>query len=212
MEKTELLLKLAESGAAFRELSTSTTELAKALGNSQQTISRNLLLLEEHGLLQRKPTTRGIGIRISEKGILELKAMYLLLEKVFGKGGLSLSGSVTSGLMEGKYYMSLKGYESQFKEKLGFSPFPGTLNVKVNCDELSKFLGPKEKAEISGFVKGNRAFGTIAAYNAKIRNIRIAIIVPERTSHPKDIMEIISEFNLRKKLKLKDKSVVKIEG
>ena len=32
---------------------------------------------------------------------------------------------------EGSYYMSLKGYKKQFKEKLGYEPFPGTLNLKL---------------------------------------------------------------------------------
>ena len=42
-----------------------------------------------------------------------------------------LNGTVQSGLGEGAYYMSLRPYTDQFLEILGFSPFPGTLNVQL---------------------------------------------------------------------------------
>ena len=38
---------------------------------------------------------------------------------------------IVSGMGEGAYYMSLKGYRNQFIEKLGYEPYPGTLNVKL---------------------------------------------------------------------------------
>jgi riboflavin kinase, archaea type len=36
---------------------------------------------------------------------------------------------IASGLEQGQYFISRVGYSRQFVEKLGFVPFPGTLNV-----------------------------------------------------------------------------------
>ena len=41
-------------------------------------------------------------------------------------------GEVSSGLGEGRYYISRKSYIIQFQEKLGFIPFLGTLNIRVS--------------------------------------------------------------------------------
>src|SRR5918912_644876 len=44
---------------------------------------------------------------------------------------IDFKGTIVSGMGEGAYYMSLAGYKKQFKEKLGYEPYPGTLHVKL---------------------------------------------------------------------------------
>ena len=43
-----------------------------------------------------------------------------------------MRGRVVGGLGQGQYYISRKGYRHQFIQKLGFVPFPGTLNIKLD--------------------------------------------------------------------------------
>ena len=52
----------------------------------------------------------------------------------------SVSGKVFSGLGEGAYYISLTGYKKQFISKLGFEPYPGTLNLKLSSNLHKQFI------------------------------------------------------------------------
>ena len=49
-----------------------------------------------------------------------------------------LEGEVISGLYEGAYYISKNGYRTQIIEKLGFDPYPGTLNLKLKDEEIEQ--------------------------------------------------------------------------
>ena len=48
------------------------------------------------------------------------------------KAELDVTGVLFSGLGEGAYYIMIKGYRKQFQSKLGFDPFPGTLNLRLD--------------------------------------------------------------------------------
>ncbi|MDP2841884.1 MAG: DUF120 domain-containing protein, partial [Candidatus Methanoperedens sp.] len=99
----------------------------------------------------------------------------------------------------------------QFIEKLGFTPYPGTLNVKLDTPSVDIRKGISADLEISGFTKDNRTFGRGSCFNIMIMDIKGAVIVPERTHYPEDIIEIIAPVNLRKYLKLRDGSTVEVE-
>ncbi|HIQ39352.1 MAG TPA: CTP-dependent riboflavin kinase [Methanothermococcus okinawensis] len=122
-----------------------------------------------------------------------------------------LYGRVTSGKGEGRYYMSLKPYRKKFKSVLGYYPYEGTLNIKLSEYiplDMSKCL------EIEGFeYKGERYYG-VKLLPAKVSKdefgIYGALIFPEKSHHPKNIVEIISPLNLRNYLSLKNGDVVKI--
>ena len=127
---------------------------------------------------------------------------------------LELNGKVVSGMGEGKYYMSSKGYTKQFKTKLGYIPFPGTLNVKLNDEKyiqavnhLSEHTGVK----INSFSDGKRTFGWVKCFHGTINNIECELIILERTHHDHSIIEFISKKNIRKSLQLKDNSSVKVK-
>jgi riboflavin kinase len=40
-----------------------------------------------------------------------------------------MHGKILSGLGQAQYFLTREGYSRQFVEKLGFTPFPGILNV-----------------------------------------------------------------------------------
>jgi riboflavin kinase len=195
---------LAREGALHDSIELSTGDIANSLATSQQTISRKLIELEEEGHIKRNPSTRGIKLRLTEKGAYRLKEVYIKLSSLFKEKMKSLTGTIESGLGEGSYYVSLKPYMAQFKEKLGFAPFPGTLNVRIELNDYLSFISAEEKITIEGFKAANRTFGSIIAYKIKLNGTDSAIIVPERTSHDKNIIEIISDVNFREKLKLKN--------
>ena len=121
---------------------------------------------------------------------------------------LCVKGKVFSGKGEGAEFIKLPWVRKQIKEKLGFIPHPGTLNIKLAEDSIRlKSLKKAESIEISpamGFCHGR-------CYNAYLMdNLECAIIAPDVENYPEDIMEIIASINLREKLRLEDGNIVEV--
>ena len=205
-----LLVYLGEKGALYNKIELSTIKISREFESSQQTISRKLVELEKEGLIERTPSTRGIKIIFTDRGRENLKSFHAKLGRIFEKRKTSITGIVESGLGEGSYYISLREYYKQFKEKLNMSPFKGTLNLRVEYLDLINLITGLKKIMINGFKTSNRTFGEIISYKVKVNGIKSAIVIPKRTSHNRDIIEIISETNFRKKLNLNDGDKVEV--
>lgn len=213
-----MLLKLAEMGAYKRVAKVSTEYLAIKLGISQQTASRYLIELERKGWIQRNITQEGSLICIEESGSKELQKLHselkLLMEKSYPPS-VTLEGTVFTGLGEGAYYVTKEHYRRQIVEKLGFEPYPGTLNVKLTSDYDIKTrmeLDAYPAIEINGFKNEDRTFGLVKCYPAIIGGtVKGALITALRSHYDASVLEIIAPSCLRKQLGLKDGNKVKIE-
>jgi riboflavin kinase len=213
-----ILLKLAEMGAHRRTAKISTEYLAGKLGASQQTASRYLIELDNNGWIKRTVTPEGCLIKITDAGIKELKKLYsnlrFLMEAAYPPS-ITLEGVVFSGLGEGAYYISKERYTKQFIEKLGFEPYPGTLNLKLTTDYDVKARSELEAypaIEIEGFRNENRTFGSVKCYPVTIENkAKGALILALRSHYDASVIEVIAPVFLRKYLKLKDGHKVKVE-
>ncbi len=212
------LLKLAEMGAHRRTAKVSTEFLAEKLGISQQTASRHLIELERKGWIQRTITPEGSLIKINDTGARELQNLYsnlrLLIEAAYPPS-VTLEGTVFTGLGEGAYYILKEPYRKQFIEKLGFDPYPGTLNLKLTTDYDLKTRTELEAypaIEIQGFKNEDRTFGLVKCYPAKIGNkVKGALIFALRSHYDTSVLEVIAPAYLRKQLNLKDGHKVKVE-
>ena len=207
------LKKLALLGAHHKPLELSSIEFASHIDSSQQTAARKLKSLEEKKLISRQILPDGQLISITEYGLSMLQRELNDYLEIFSGNGKQkiLAGKVITGLGEGKYYISLEGYRKQFEEKLGFNPYPGTLNVKLDKPSIELRKRINGTVRISGFTSENRTFGSGSCFNIMIKDIRGAVIVPERTHYPEDIIEIIAPVNLRDYLDVKDGSIVEVE-
>ena len=211
MPEKELLL-IAKLAGLQGMLSTSTSKIARQLNTSQQTASRKLRLLEKQGLIELSSSPKGINAGLTPKAVSLLRKELAELESVFKPAvNPSISGTLKKGMGEGSYYMSQKKYADQFKKMLGFKPFAGTLNLLVNVAELEAFLSGLESEKVRGFDTGQRSFGAISTFKILVqKKHKAALIFPERSSHPKNEIEIIAKYNFRKKLGLKEGSRVTI--
>jgi len=213
-----MLLKLADMGAYHRTAKISTEYLASKLGISQQTASRYLIELERKGWIERNITPEGSLIKIEDAGNKELQKLYsnlkLLIEKSYPPS-VTLEGTVFTGLGEGAYYISKEIYRKQFTEKLGFEPYPGTLNIKLSSDYDIKTRMEIEAypaIEVTGFKNEDRTFGLVKCYPAVIENkVKGALITALRSHYDVSVLEIIAPVCLRKQLNLKDGNKVKVE-
>jgi riboflavin kinase len=212
------LLKLAEMGAHRRTAKISTEYLAEKLEASQQTASRYLIELDNNGWIKRTITPEGCLIKITDAGIKELKKLYsnlcFLMEAAYPPS-ITLEGVVFTGLGEGAYYISKERYTKQFIEKLGFEPYPGTLNLKLTTDYDVKTRSELEAypaIEIEGFRNEDRTFGAVKCYPVTIENrVKGALILALRSHYDASVIEVIAPVFLRKHLKLKDGHKVKVE-
>ncbi len=203
-------------GGSKSLISLSSTELAEYMGISQQSASRFILSLLREGYIIRQMNGRKQEVSITEKGmnllIKEYSDLATLLEKPVR---MKLEGSVQSGLGEGRYYISRKGYIIQFQEKLGFIPYLGTLNLKIKPgSELAlRKLRSMDGIHIDGFTTDDRTYGPVKIFLCAVSGIKCGIIFPERSVYS-DVMEIISTEYLREKLGISDGSdlIVEVTG
>jgi len=181
----------------------------KEISISQQTASRHLIELENAGYITKTSSFKGIDVRITEKGLDELRRVYFCLKKMIESvpNIITIYGILFSGLGEGGYYVSQKQYQRQFKLKLGFYPYLGTLNLKLPISEIvkKKELETYPPIIIKGFEKQNRLFGDVRCYPTIINHeIEGAAIIIERTHHDSSILEVIAPVQLRTILSLTD--------
>lgn len=212
-----LLYVLATMGACSRVIKISTTLLAKKVGLSQQSVSRHLIELERKRLIERTTMRDGSYIRISKVGEDFLRKIYLDLNTIFGEKphSIIIEGRVFSGFGEGAYYVSQEGYKRQFIEKLGFDPYPGTLNLRITDIEgirLKAELYAHPGIEIESFKNKNRTYGSVKCFHAVVNGSeKGAVVLASRSHYGKDVLEIIAPVCLREKLGLKDGDKVSVE-
>ena len=185
----------------------SSGELARDLDISQQSASKKILELLDNEFIIRRLGARRQLIKITDKGLNILRKEYSDYQRLF-----ELADYITiRGVGEGKYYVTQKGYMTQFKKKLWFKPYKGTLNIKISGRELNKIelIRNLEGIPIQGFEDAGRTFGKGKCFLCDIQGVECAIMLPHR-SHYENVIEIISLHYLRDKLKLKDGDVVEI--
>lgn len=212
-EERELLKRVAAKGGLHAYVATSSGELAEELDVSQQTASRWILSLKDEGYLERRLGARGQQLRLTGQGVDLLAVELKELETIFeGSSQLELEGVVTAGDGEGAYYMRQPFYKQGFETLLGFTPYPGTLNLRLEGPDLDtmRALRNREGLEIPKFETPERTFGGVTAFPAEVQGYEAGAIFPHRTRHD-DILEIIAPDCLRKELSLVDGDTLNVD-
>ena len=211
------LAQLLSKGARYNFVQITTTELGKSIKKSQQSASKHILELEDGGFIDRLMTGRQLSVKITQKGYSELVKLHSVLGSSLNlsPSHIELNGSVISGLGEGAYYMSLKGYTKQFKAKIGYVPFPGTLNIKLNQLQTTQIIQQLDEIDnmtLDPFSDGKRTYGWVKCFHAILNDsIKCELIRLERTHHDSSVIELISKNNLRKTARLKTDSKVTLQ-
>ena len=190
------LLAIIEKFGLIQPIATSTTSLSDLLCISQQSVSRILIDLENRDFITRISNANGITIKFKPQSIRLLKSTYDILSKYFED--YTISGTIKLGIGEGKYYVTLPKYRELLKDKLDISqPFPGTLNVQVDVNKIEFYKIIFQPVKIKGFKTETRSFGSIECYKCIINDkIPAWVLFAERTTHPEDIIEILSEHKI----------------
>lgn len=215
------MVQLLLLGARHNYVEITTKELSRSINRSQQSASKHLLDLESVGYVDRIRKGHTIRIKITDKGYMQIYSLYEKLRSAFESSVgdvITLEGRVVSGMGEGAYYMSLEGYRKQFREKLGYEPFPGTLNIKLS-DPISmqsrRDLSTHPSIFIEGFSDKLRTYGWVRCYPAEINDGLVenaALLILERTHYDDSTIEIIAPISIKENAKIKNGDRISISA
>lgn len=122
-----------------------------------------------------------------------------------------LIGKVTSGLKQASFFTQLDWVQEQCFEKLGFKPYPGTLNLEIKKENLHIIQSLRAK-ESYRLIPPDPNFCAADTVPVVIESIPGAIIIPsaEVSLHAKNILEIIAPVNIKEALDINDGDTLKI--
>ena len=211
-DEVAALKTVALRGGLGEPVKVSCATLGERLDASSQTASRRLRRLEAAGLLDRDVVGDGQWVTVTDEGERRLRGEYADYRRLFeGEDGLTLTGTITSGMGEGRHYITLPGYMTQFIDRLDYEPFAGTLNLELTDDSVRKRarLGALEPVTIEGWEDEERTYGPAYCYPVSVESgdgeyEPAHVIAPERTHHGEEKAEIIAPEKLRDVLELED--------
>lgn len=120
---------------------------------------------------------------------------------------VEVRGRVFSGIGKGGYYVGHKEYQERFRKALGYAPYPGTLNVKIEDRESIERLGRVRASggvRIEGFKVGGESFSSLNCVSGEMRGRRVTLLFIDVTHYNETVAELISPVYLRGEFRLKD--------
>ena len=115
------------------------------------------------------------------------------------------TGKIVSGIKQGAFFTQLDWVQEQCLEKLGFKPYPGTLNLEIANENMAIIealqaqggieMVPPDSKFCAGFVFPITVEGIYGAMVAPAEDVRV---------HGKNIIEIISHLRLKDALGVED--------
>jgi len=114
----------------------------------------------------------------------------------------SFRGEIIQGAGEAAFFTQLDWVMEQCIAKLGFTPFPGTLNLKLadDCNLERELLALRNVVEL---IPPDDSFCSAQVVPVELEGVAAVVIIPEEKVrvHGWDIVEIMAPVNLQKTLK-----------
>lgn len=93
-------------------------------------------------------------------------------------------------------------------EKLGFNPYPGTLNLQLDDESMKKRQLLTEDAALGVCTSEGCCTGLL--FKATIEVVSCGVVIPQVEGYPCDVLEVVADVNLRQKLGLSDGDRVEV--
>lgn len=111
-------------------------------------------------------------------------------------------GRVFSGKGEGKKFVDLPWVKQQIEEKVGFTPYSGTLNLHLNEESAKKKnLLKNVKGKV---IEPQAGYCPGALFRSCIGVLECAVVIPKVLDYPSNVLEVIAPMCLRERLMLVD--------
>jgi hypothetical protein len=124
---------------------------------------------------------------------------------------MEITGIIQSGAGKGAFFTQVDGVVRQCEQMLGYRPFPGTLNVRVNDSDVTRL---RHLAEGNDFelVPDDPTFCSAKVTQVTLNGIPAAVVIPAEAVriHEERIVELIASCSIKATLGLKDGDAVRI--
>jgi CTP-dependent riboflavin kinase len=124
-----------------------------------------------------------------------------------------ITGVVFSDLGQGAMFMSLPWVQQTLRERLGFSPYPATLNVRLDSEkEMGAWREVKRQVEAIDIPPPDASFCRARCFPVEIEGKQIgAVVLPEVEGYPPDKLEVIAPVRIKDELGVRDGDRVILE-
>jgi CTP-dependent riboflavin kinase len=117
----------------------------------------------------------------------------------------TITGKVVTGTQQAAFFTQLGWVKEQCLNKLGFEPYPGTLNLKITPDQMLVSECVRQSAVLK-LVPPDDDYCPALIFPGVMGEMDVAIVIPHESArvHELDILEVIAPVHLRKSLALQD--------
>ena len=123
-----------------------------------------------------------------------------------------IQGVIFSDLGQASRFMALNWVQEALRERLGFAPYPATLNVRPLTpqdarlwEEIQREIAALPLAPLeSGFCSAGLYFVSIRRLAGSEATVRGAVLLPAVVDYPKDKIEIVTRVRVKDALSVKD--------
>lgn len=117
-------------------------------------------------------------------------------------------GTVYTGQGRGRFYIELPWVMRQLKNLVGFTPYLGTLNLRLTSEGVERRVQLNSQNGL--LVKPENGYLPGYLYRAKIFDAPCFIVVPDMPTYLSTSLEIIAAENLRNKFGIKDGDAITV--
>ena len=118
---------------------------------------------------------------------------------------VKIRGKVVSGAREAAYFTQVEWVQTQCSEKLGFKPYPGTLNMEISAEDFL-LLESAAREDGADLIPPESGFCAAKALPLLVGSVSGALVLPakEVRIHADEIVEVMAPVCLREALDLRD--------
>ena len=129
----------------------------------------------------------------------------------FGAGIVQLTGVIFSDLGQASFFMGLDWVQELLVQRLGYHPFPATLNVRPKDAEdaevwrrVQSDLQPTQLTAAGENHCGAKLYRVDVRVPARAKKVAGAVLLPEISDYPSDKIEIVAPMRLKDHFGVRD--------
>ena len=130
--------------------------------------------------------------------------------------GTKITGVIFSDLGRGSSFMALDWVQKRLRESLGFSPYPATLNLKLEAEtDVASWEEMQAREAGVDIIPPDPSFCLARCFSVEIDGkVPGAVLRPAVDGYPADKIELIAPVRLKDELKLEDgdRITIKFKG
>ena len=127
--------------------------------------------------------------------------------------GKRITGVIFSDLGQASSFMALDWVQKALRDGLGFSPFPATLNLRLESDQAMA-VWQEVKSEMRGIdiIPPDPSFCKARCFLVEIEGKQKgAVLLPEVEGYPANKVEVIAPVRLKDELRVRDGEQITLE-